>query len=411
MSGCRVIRSRRRLGELCAADREFIRPAFGDTTLAKLTQLGPRPFEQLYADLRKCRKRCHGGTFTEHRTSRPHECDKRCRPHECKPPAASSVRQCHTVLSSALSAAVRWGWIAVNPADAAKRPRLPAPQPNPPSAEEAAKIVTAAWEQDDDWGTFVWATLTTGARRGELLALRWEDVDLVAAVLTIRRSLIYHAGRTVIKNTKTHQMRRISLDTATVEILTDHKERCADRRAEIGQRREHHVVHLGRVAVALVINDHDEALMLWRYRFATEQWGYELLGGIIDGEEDSAATAAREAEEESGWRPVGQPEVLVRFEPVPGMVTAENSSASRWRRVPTTHAFGKWRRRAGPAAQQALRDPRHGVPDLPPGHPLIIEHGCRAGYDSCRRPLELFGDGDRLPGIDDHQLFLLESRL
>lgn len=81
-------------------------------------------------------------------------------------------------------------------------------------------------------------------------------------------------------------------------------------------------MHLGPVAVALVVNDRDEALMLWRYRFATEQWGYELLGGIVDDEEDPAGTAAREAEEESGWRPVGEPERLVSFEPVPGMVTS-----------------------------------------------------------------------------------------
>jgi ADP-ribose pyrophosphatase len=96
----------------------------------------------------------------------------------------------------------------------------------------------------------------------------------------------------------------------------------ADVQAPNGQRWGHHVVHLGRVAVALVVNDRDEALMLWRYRFATEQWGYELLGGIIDGDEDAAATAAREAEEESGWRPAGEPEHLVSFEPIPGMVTA-----------------------------------------------------------------------------------------
>lgn len=96
----------------------------------------------------------------------------------------------------------------------------------------------------------------------------------------------------------------------------------ADVQAPDGERWEHHVVHLGRVAVALVVNDRDEALMLWRYRFATEQWGYELLGGIVDGEEDPATTAAREAEEESGWRPVGEAERLVGFEPVPGMVTS-----------------------------------------------------------------------------------------
>ncbi|WP_007023458.1 NUDIX domain-containing protein [Saccharomonospora iraqiensis] len=95
-----------------------------------------------------------------------------------------------------------------------------------------------------------------------------------------------------------------------------------DVQAPNGNRWEHHVVHLARVAVALVVNDRDEALMLWRYRFATDQWGYELLGGLVDAGEDSAATAAREAAEESGWRPVGEGEHLVSFEPLPGQVTA-----------------------------------------------------------------------------------------
>ncbi|MBK0868302.1 NUDIX hydrolase [Saccharopolyspora sp. HNM0986] len=90
-----------------------------------------------------------------------------------------------------------------------------------------------------------------------------------------------------------------------------------------GRRFEHHVVHLDRVAVALIVNERDEVLMLWRYRFATDEWGYELLGGIVDGDEESTATALRETSEESGWEPLGEPEHLVSFEPIPGMVTAQ----------------------------------------------------------------------------------------
>ncbi|TKG65829.1 NUDIX domain-containing protein [Prauserella endophytica] len=95
-----------------------------------------------------------------------------------------------------------------------------------------------------------------------------------------------------------------------------------DVQAPNGKRWEYHVVHLARIAIALVVNDRHEALMLWRYRFATKQWGYELLGGLVDDEEDSAATAAREAAEESGWQPIGEGEHLVSFEPLPGQVTA-----------------------------------------------------------------------------------------
>jgi hypothetical protein len=71
-----------------------------------------------------------------------------------------------------------------------------------------------------------------------------------------------------------------------------------------GQRWEHHVVHLDRVAIAMLVNEQDEVLMLYRYRFAVNQWGYELLGGLVDEGEEPAATARREAEEErlaSAW--------------------------------------------------------------------------------------------------------------
>lgn len=95
-----------------------------------------------------------------------------------------------------------------------------------------------------------------------------------------------------------------------------------DVEAPNGERWDYHVVHLDRIAIALIVDDRDRVLMLWRYRFVTEQWGYELLGGLVDDGEDAAVTAAREAAEESGWQPVGEPEHLVSFEPLPGQVTA-----------------------------------------------------------------------------------------
>jgi ADP-ribose pyrophosphatase len=96
----------------------------------------------------------------------------------------------------------------------------------------------------------------------------------------------------------------------------------ADVQAPDGQRFDYHVVHLDRIAIALIVNDRDEALMLWRYRFPTAQWGYELVGGLVEEGEDPAVTAAREAVEETGWRPVGEPEHLLSFQPLPGQVTA-----------------------------------------------------------------------------------------
>ncbi|AUS79735.1 NUDIX hydrolase [Actinoalloteichus sp. AHMU CJ021] len=87
-----------------------------------------------------------------------------------------------------------------------------------------------------------------------------------------------------------------------------------------GRRFEHHVVRLNHVVVALVVNERDEVLTLWRYRFAVDQWGYEVVGGLVEQGEDLATTAAREVEEETGYRPTSAPEHLVSFQPLPGMV-------------------------------------------------------------------------------------------
>lgn len=92
-----------------------------------------------------------------------------------------------------------------------------------------------------------------------------------------------------------------------------------------GERWEHHVVQLGRVAIAMLMNAQDEVLMLHRYRFAVDQWGYELLGGLVEDGEDPAVTAAREAVEESGWRPTSKPELLASFEPLPGMLRSRTN--------------------------------------------------------------------------------------
>ncbi|MFI0915437.1 MULTISPECIES: NUDIX domain-containing protein [Streptomyces] len=85
------------------------------------------------------------------------------------------------------------------------------------------------------------------------------------------------------------------------------------------ERFEHHVVRLHHVAVAAVIDGEDRVLMLWRYRFVPQQWGWELPGGIVDAGEDAHTTALREVEEETGWRPVSL-EHVVTYQPMVGMV-------------------------------------------------------------------------------------------
>ncbi|MFJ8073118.1 NUDIX domain-containing protein [Streptomyces sp. NPDC096176] len=85
------------------------------------------------------------------------------------------------------------------------------------------------------------------------------------------------------------------------------------------ERFEHHVVRLHHVAITAVLDDQDRVLMLWRYRFVPDAWGWELPGGIVDEGEDAATTALREFEEETGWRPDSLQHV-VTYQPMVGMV-------------------------------------------------------------------------------------------
>jgi integrase len=135
-----------------------IRPVLGDVPVNKLTA---RMLETFYAELRRCRIRCDGRPFIEHKVAGEHDCKAaKCKPHECKPMAASTVRQIHSIISGTLNAAVRWDWVSTNPTKAAQRPKQKPPQPDPPSPAVAARLVEAAFEMDDDWGTLVWLVMT-----------------------------------------------------------------------------------------------------------------------------------------------------------------------------------------------------------------------------------------------------------
>lgn len=211
-----------------------IRPALGDVSVSKLNA---RMLETLYGELRRCRIRCSGKPFVEHKAEGEHDCEKtKCTPHECKPMASSTVRQIHAIISGVLNAAVRWDWIASNPAKVAQRPRQPAPQPNPPSPEQAARLVEKAFQLDEAWGTLVWLVMTTGMRRGEVCALRWSRIDLDEGIVEVRSSYTTLKGVGREKDTKTHQMRRIALDTETTVLLREHKRRCQELFAELGAK-------------------------------------------------------------------------------------------------------------------------------------------------------------------------------
>lgn len=222
-----------------------------------LSRLDIEVLDSFYAQLRTCRDHCRGRKCVQHRTTRPHQCDEHegercqrndpencrrcrriCKSHVCKPLSDSTIRQIHWIVSGALDRAVVWKYISVNPAEHATKPGLPTPNPQAPSADDVAQLILTAWNDDPDWGAFLWLKATTGNRRGEMCALRWNDRGREPgepSALSVSRALYYdNDGDLAEKDTKTHQHRRLVLDVETDAVLDELEVSARSRADAIG---------------------------------------------------------------------------------------------------------------------------------------------------------------------------------
>lgn len=99
--------------------------------------------------------------------------------------------------------------------------------------------------------------------------------------------------------------------------------RVADVEITGGRHLQHRVIRSAPGAGAVVMDGWERVLLEWRHRFITDTWAYEIpIGGIHEGEEPAAA-AAREVEEETGWRP-GPLSPLLYTQPSPGISDSEH---------------------------------------------------------------------------------------
>jgi len=133
--------------------------------------------------------------------------------------SARSVVYHHRILSEALDYAVKMGVVVRNVAGVVQPPRVKRVTMNTFSMEEATRFLEAA--QETDYYVYFATLLFTGLRRGELLALRWRNLDLVKATLTVVETA-YKLGNGdyMIKEPKTAQSRRtISLPLSLVELV------------------------------------------------------------------------------------------------------------------------------------------------------------------------------------------------
>lgn len=83
-------------------------------------------------------------------------------------------------------------------------------------------------------------TAMTGMRRGEVLGLRWSDVDLDASRLAVRNAIVSVAYEVLESSPKSHQARVIDIDPATAALLRRHRERQRQAREEFGDEYDYH---------------------------------------------------------------------------------------------------------------------------------------------------------------------------
>jgi integrase len=139
------------------------------------------------------------------------------------------VRRIHSLMSSSLRFGQRKRLVRAshNPAGLASPPPKVMDEVVAPTVSEVQQVISAAEAISPAFATMVLLAALTGARRGELCALRWSDVDFVTGTLTIGSSVYEktHAegARWGIKETKTRQKRRVALDVVAAEALNRHR--------------------------------------------------------------------------------------------------------------------------------------------------------------------------------------------
>jgi integrase len=144
--------------------------------------------------------------------------------------SANRVRDVHLILSGALSLAARWGWIPFNPAMMV-RPAGGKGKSRPVPTPEQVRELFQALGDEPDFAVFLRLSTTAGLRPSEVCALRWREVDLDAATVSINGSIVTAKSlpqKYVRKDNpkSVHSERLLALDAATVKTLRAHRTRC-----------------------------------------------------------------------------------------------------------------------------------------------------------------------------------------
>ena len=171
----------------------YLIPRIGSHRLAKLS---PRIIADLYADLLENGRTGHQGTGGL---------------------SPKTVRDIAGTLHKAMKDAVRDGYLPRNPADDVAVPRWNRPEMKAYDEAQVSEFLRVATKDDDPLAALWFLVFGTGIRRGEMMGLRWQDVDLVAGTISISRTRV-ESGTVHVSTPKTPAARRVL--AITPDIVT-----------------------------------------------------------------------------------------------------------------------------------------------------------------------------------------------
>jgi integrase len=208
--------------------RRIIDKQLGPLSNLALNKLRTPLIDTYYATLRSQGGRCGHVPRQKHNGEL---CEKGA------PLSAATVRRVHAVVHSALEQAVAWDLLLFNPASKASPGRIETPEMRIPTVDEVLRILKEAEAEDPDLAVFLILAAVTGARRGELCALRWDDVDFEAGSLRISRVIaLGEDGPVERRKPKTRaSVRTIALDIGTLGVLTAHLGRSTEKARSCGE--------------------------------------------------------------------------------------------------------------------------------------------------------------------------------
>ncbi len=190
--------------------RQHVVPHLGRITLEKLT---PAHIVQLHAKLRQTSCANKDGLLSP-----------------------TTIRHVHRVLHTALGHAVKWRLISINPASSVDAPSPARSEMRCYDAGEAARFLETSTSEGIRWQAFFAIAMSTGLRLGEMIGLRWQDVDLQTGTLVVRQTIqrVPKIG-IVVKAPKTATSRRpVALGKAIVTLLRQHRIVQNETRLQLG---------------------------------------------------------------------------------------------------------------------------------------------------------------------------------